>query len=717
MDEAQRERWRREIVNRKSFSGNGKTKMEQLAPAWPRPTLAVLAAKTLAKAWSCDKSLMPDFCKTTDSQTNIIFKVQVAIFLKGTYLVKWIQSQGGLAQISALVWSHLFQFLLTSVFLEISNIETPPRAKKLLTDIIKEYDDIIKEATQLNHVLHRLGLTSAFYHCAFLHETEKNYWNYYEYQQYQWHSMDRKIPIVFPLPFVLQSCTVEKRKPFLQCSPDIEKRKLEWRQKGIIQEESWSTLQQQRSLKKNFDYLYNTWERHLVCLLVMTRSKVLHSYQVTLLTAFMSLLEPYYSINSPNNLLRPFDPNIKPDTLGDEKHFIFLKQCRIDIFWNMSCALGSFYAKLDLVLACLKKARDSIGARPGLSDRMRYAVMYQNVVINYGHWEAAQKNFSTWFYRVPSASWLFEELLFNFILGGFWQIENLLMEIYITKVFHTHCRKETCWDKHIRSSYFKVNEIKIQLYNAIYECIHDPTIHKRFENNLKFIIRICTFFDITQNKIEHNCTNVFKQSLRYLKLQLHNEKDHTTSSHFYSFVDVLPYHLTDPNSWDVLIQANTTWQKEQQQEVTKANMPRRYADHLFSLLVSNLYHNKVGSFTRLISLTLEAYEKCTAHRHYRIPLLKRLLEVCRQPEKFHLKPNYAELDVHAQVPNENISAIGMTLQDIEKFSATLQDGHDDFKHVDLSNDEKFFLYLKNRDHLFLDWIHFGFNSLCFAKVI
>ena len=50
---------------------------------------------------------------------------------------------------------------------------------------------------------------------------------------------------------------------------------------------------------------------------------------------------------------------------------------------------------------------------------MRYAVMYQNVVINYGHWEAAQKVFSTWFYRVPPASWLFEELVFNHIVGGF----------------------------------------------------------------------------------------------------------------------------------------------------------------------------------------------------------------------------------------------------------------------------------------------------------
>ena len=147
--------------------------MEQLAPAWPKPTLAVHAAKTLAIAWSRNMSLMPDFCKTTDSQTNIIFKVQVAIFLKDTYFVKWIQSQGGLAQISALVWSHLFLFWLTSLFLDISNIETPPLDKQLLTDIIKEYDNTMKETTQLNHVMHRLSLTLAFYHSAFLHEREK----------------------------------------------------------------------------------------------------------------------------------------------------------------------------------------------------------------------------------------------------------------------------------------------------------------------------------------------------------------------------------------------------------------------------------------------------------------------------------------------------------------------------------------------------------------
>ena len=50
MDEAQKERllWRQETNTRKSFSGNGITKMEQLASAWPKPTLAVHAAQTLA---------------------------------------------------------------------------------------------------------------------------------------------------------------------------------------------------------------------------------------------------------------------------------------------------------------------------------------------------------------------------------------------------------------------------------------------------------------------------------------------------------------------------------------------------------------------------------------------------------------------------------------------------------------------------------------------
>ena len=102
---------------------------------------------------------------------------------------------------------------------------------------------------------------------------KRNFWNYYHYQQDRWHEMDRKIPILFPLPFVLQSCTVEKRKPFFRGSPDIEKRKLEWSRKAMNEDKSWCTFQEQGSLKKSFDYLYNTWERHLVCLFVVTRSK------------------------------------------------------------------------------------------------------------------------------------------------------------------------------------------------------------------------------------------------------------------------------------------------------------------------------------------------------------------------------------------------------------------------------------------------------------
>ena len=78
--------------------------------------------------------------------------------------------------------------------------------------------------------------------------------------------MDQKIPIVFPLPFVLQSCTTETRKAFFRGSPDIEKRMLEWSFNQENEDKSWCTFQELGLLKKNFDYLHNSWECHLVCL-------------------------------------------------------------------------------------------------------------------------------------------------------------------------------------------------------------------------------------------------------------------------------------------------------------------------------------------------------------------------------------------------------------------------------------------------------------------
>ena len=100
--------------------------------------------------------------------------------------------------------------------------------------------------------------------------------------------------------------------------------------------------------------------------------------------------------------------------------------------------------------------------------------------------------------------------------------------------------------------------------------------------------------------------------------------------------------------------------------------------------------------------------------------MKKLLEVYSQQEPYKLNPQPCQedsKDIHPQVSKEDSSAIGMTHQDIKKFSLTMQDGQDNFKNIDLSNDEKFCMYLKNRDELMPLWINFGLDSLRFADCL
>ena len=59
----------------------------------------------------------------------------------------------------------------------------------------------------------------------------------------------------------------------------------------------------------------------------------------------------------------------------------------------------------------------------------------------------------------------------------------------------------------------------------------------------------------------------------------------------------------------------------------------------------------------------------------------------------------------------------MTLKDIQAFSETLRDALNDFEQVDLSNDDKFCLYLKRRDPLMPAWIDLGLESLRFSDCL
>ena len=679
--------------------------MHHLVPASPEMTLADLTAQSLAQAWSRDKSLLPDFSHKGDTTMDLIFKVQVAIFLQGVHLAHWIQAQGGLTTLAFFVWPHLFQRLLTSVYQEVNKAHDGSRAIKMLNDVVQKYVIDYRKRDSLKHVLHRLGMTYVFCH-EDLKETEKKLLGFYWYQQDRLLCFDgEKVALIFPLPFVLQGCsalTVEKRNNVYRNSPNMEKRKKEWSKAVTVQEcveeNRGKAISALTSETQNVCNDCSPMDRHIECLSLMVRSKTNGCAQVTLITALLSLLEPFYSTKNPTSA-------------DDVKHFIFLRQFRIDIFWFMSCALSSFYAKLDLVLACLKMARQSIGPLPGLSDRMRYALMFQNMAVEYGHWRPAQLVFFNWFNQVPCVSWLYEELVLVHIKGVFWQMENLLMEIYITRIFHERCGK-SCWDEHIKMPLLKLRNLKKGVSSIAYSCLAQRTIQSLFHYNLKSALRICKYFSFALDKLEYTVTSSFGEELKLLGLELQRDLDMWTSRHLVFFMNVLPYYVDSQSSWENLMSMSLTIGKQTLQGFSLAEMPRQYADQLFSLVVSMLAHNKVAPFTHVIKATIEAYEKCTAYRHYRLPLLKKLLEVYSNPEHYKLS-----LPSYAIVPQENINVIGMTHRDIRQFSMTLRDGLDDFENIDLSNDEKFCLYLRNRDEFMPVWINFGFDTLRFADCL
>ena len=721
MNEWQRERltWHQEAhvstnIDKKKLQhchDKGITKIQQMVPSVHEDTLTEKTAQALAQAWTRNESLLPDLCRKGDTEMELIFKVQIAIYLQGANLAWWIQSQGGLTTIAAVIWPHLFQRLLTSVYRELNKAVDGSNAIKLLNDVVQQYCIDYRKKNELDHVLHRLGMTNVFLH-ENLKKTESHFDSLYCHQQDRTLFFDGdKITLNYPLPFVLQGCsasTIEKRKTYYSNSPNMEKKKKEWSQKVTAEEcmdenkgkaLSKCTLEAQNSKLNKTCFYCPPWNRHLACLALMVRSKFNGCPQITLFLALLSLLDPFYSTKHPTSQ-------------EDVKRFIGLRQFRIDIFWFMSCALGTFYAKLDLVLACLKMARKCMEPLPGLSDRMRYALMFQNMTVEYGHWRASQIVFSNCFNQVPSASWLYEEFVFVHIKGIFWQMENKLMEIYITQMYHKNCEKP-CWDKHIKLPLLKLKHLKKGISSIVYSCLAQRTIQTMFFFNLKTALRICKYFSFTLKTLEAIVYNVipnFDEDLKLLGLEMQRDLDKYTTRHFVIFMNTLPYYVASQQSWENLMLMTQNVGKRTLQGFSLAEAPRNYADQLFSLVVSMLAHNKVAPFIHIIKATLEAYEKSTAHRHYRIPLLKKLLQSYSHQE-------HCQADNHPQVSKEESTAIGMTHQDIKQFSLTLQDGLEDFKNIDLSNDEKFCMYLKNRDELMPLWINFGLDTLRFADCL
>jgi len=677
----------------------------------PSHSLLEQSARALAEAWMRDHDLVPDFVDNTlQSEMGIIFKAQIAIYLTGMFLVQWIRSQNGLKSLADKVWPDQFQKLLTAIFQQIDSTSERHSIKSTLRFLLEEYKKLVGQSQDLQHTLHRLGLTKFFcQNTVHLNETLKLF--------YYWHLEDRSpnfrgvLPMVYPMPFVLQSCyrkTKNFRTAFYANSNSIQEKKREWLLTVTAQEAqeedegktiSSQTFQKQNAVYQAYCEKYNSAERFMSCISVMVRSQVNQSYPVVLVTALFSLVHPFYSGKH-------------------ELDYPSLRLFRVDIFWFLSRALCSFYAQLDLPLVCFFMAQQSMGSVPCLSERLRCALCFQTIAIHYGHWQAAADTFEEWHNKVPAASWLFEELVYQHIVGLFWQIENLLVEIYINSILHQQC-DASCRQQFVKSQLLELSTLREKVIQAVSCCYSKFSATKEFRKNILNAVFVCEIYELTFLKIEYNCQeSELKRALRIIWELMQKNTEFTTSRHLMPFLKIIPFDVESEFFWEQLIHAHMDTQKNTLQTFSFLDCPKNYADRLFSLVVSMLYHNHSGSFTHVIHATLEAYQKSTAGRHYRIPLLQKLLQVCRNPATHHLKREEDnKTDPHSTVPPAEVSAINMTLKEIEAFSVTGRDVRNDFADVNLSQDEQIILYMKNRDPLMPAWIETGLDAMRFADCL
>jgi len=518
------------------------------------------------------------------------------------------------------------------------------------------------------------------------------------------------LPMVYPLPFVLQSLWSKmkdfKKIYYANCST-IQKKKLEWASNVTAQEYrdenngktiSKKTCRDQKALYEAYCESYTPSERFMSCISAMARSQVNGSYPVVLVAALLSLVHPFYSGKH-------------------ELGYPSLRKFRIDIFWFMSRAFCTFYAQLDLPLVCLFMARQNIGPLPCLSERMRYALCYQNIAIHYGHWKAADSCYDEWHDKVPLVSWLYEEFFYSAIVGLLWRMENLLIEMYINGILHREC-KATCLQRHFNAPLSTLKQLNQNLFNITIRATEPKDAKENFLKNILIVCHLHMYYNITIEKIESEDKDEsrFDERLQKIEKELSASTEFCSSRHFAPFVQILPCNLSHNFFWKRLIEKNTIHTYGMLQSFSLLDVPKTYADRLFSLVVSMLYHNRFDSFPHVIEATLTAYLKSTAGRHYRIPLLHKLLQVYKAPllHQLHITNNP---DPHSILPPSMVSAIGMTLTDIEAFSFTARDARNDFANIELSQDEKFIMYMKQRDPLMPAWIDLGLDCIRFSDCL
>ena len=96
---------------------------------------------------------------------------------------------------------------------------------------------------------------------------------------------------------------------------------------------------------------------------------------------------------------------------------------------------------MDAPLACYQKAKKMVMAQqpPCFSEQARLALMQQEILIRYGHYSRAREVLTIWFDKLPSTSWMHEELVMIHATGVFYATQEWIVAAHITNMIHEQC--------------------------------------------------------------------------------------------------------------------------------------------------------------------------------------------------------------------------------------------------------------------------------------
>ena len=711
--------------------------MEQQVPEPSQLSLMERSAEALAKTYSDNETLLAELSNMDKLEIAGFFKIQVGACLKGVYLAQMIDKEKGLAKLEKMSCDQLFQKFLINLIHERDRLDQSPPIATRLNNCLRAYKILVDRSLDVQHNVHRLGLTKGFKQDNLITRLDVLMCDYYADLDNRTPYVTGSLPIVYPLPHVLRIdpvATYDKRSHCFPLGELAMKRMAEMCMSCESATERMAELkglelthyseERRQERLKNMALEITVGSRHLTCLNAMARAQFNETPQLVLITALMALVEPYYSAGRAS--------------LEDASNAPLLRRFRFDIFWFLSCALSTFYACLDLPLACYAMAKKSLPRFVCVADQMRLAIMYQNILVMYGHWTPARRLFQQWFFRMPVSSWLFEELVLVHVKGVFRSIEELFVELYITEMIHGFCGT-LCEEMHIDKAVKTIDRRVSEIQRMAFQVLAKVHVQFRFQSELHLIVQVCAYYKIMLKKMETGNENTYVDELKHIWQKMQWERSSTTSQHIQPFVRQLPYSIDSTYYWTIVINDTVNHNRRQGETAGLVSTSLSLADALFSL-IGCMLHNKRTSFSLpdLITKAIDQYERFTNGRHYRIPLLKKLQLVVNDPSDVALPPNESIFMPyhlrrggrtvsqiigceHPGVPQEKLTAIGMSRDEIKRFSKTAKDSLNDFaNHQEWSssssnnNDEKFVAYLRQRDEMMPVWIDVGLTSFRLA---